>query len=171
MKMDKNVTKWPKYIQINVCIQIYPNICMHPNIPKHVSKYVYPNICIHPNISKDDSKYMEPLWPGQLSISHPPYIDISFTEAEFNFCLPKISVFSSFVFLYFLCSTFCISVFPMFDISLADSKFNFRSPEIVKVLWYDWLHQLNMNGQESVFFLYWEGFGNLFILEYGPFNL
>ena len=31
-------------------------------------------------------------------------------------------------------------------------KFNFRSPEIVKVVWYDWLHQLNMNRSENVFF-------------------
>ena len=56
-------------------------------------------------------------------------------------------------FLYFCIHSFVFLYFPYIDISLADPKFNFRSPEIVKVLWYDRLHQLNMNGQENMFCL------------------
>ena len=56
-------------------------------------------------------------------------------------------------FLYFCIHSFVFLYFPYIDISLADPKFNFRSPEIVKVLWYDRLRQLNMNGQENMFCL------------------
>ena len=56
--------------------------------------------------------------------------------------------------LYFCLYSFVFLYFPYIDISLTDPKFNFRSPEIVKVLWYDRLHQLNMNGQENMFWLF-----------------
>ena len=124
-----------KYIQIYVCIQIYPN--MFPNM--YIQIYVY--IQIYP-------KMIPNIWNlfDQASFPFPTRHILTFPSQRLNsifvsrksqfflllyFC---ISYVRHFVFLYFLCLTFCISVFPMFDISLADSKFNFRSPEIVKVL-------------------------------------